>query len=139
MDKNPECKHCGLLKSTVDATGAKCIKTPTGYTNHDFGIQLSTSDISIVKSHHLEDIKDNIGGIIMKNTRSVTGQEWHDICFSPTRDELIEYILSLLSDLQQKVEKLKVIPNKDQSQERQNFDIAYNAGVDDSLNLFLKK
>jgi hypothetical protein len=41
---NPTCKHCGLLKSTIDATGKSCISEPNPsgiaedkYYLHDFG------------------------------------------------------------------------------------------------------
>ena len=36
MKNNPECKRCGLLRSTVLATGKMCIGLSTALPPHDF-------------------------------------------------------------------------------------------------------
>ena len=81
---NPECKYCGLLKSTVEGTDHLCV----GDMEHDFSIVNSSAT----------------------KPEPIVNQEWEDsypldTFFGGTKSELVFFISNLL--LQQKTDLIK--------------------------------
>jgi len=120
QEKNPECKECGLLKSTVLSTGAACVEVDENV--HDFG------DSPPPKESWEERLRDlylisspDEDGLI---TDSILF-EWARFSIEPrtknkiefyltTRESIEDFIRSTLSSYKQELVKVieKAIPKK---------------------------
>ena len=94
IQKNPECKRCGLLKSTVDATDKDCIfdeKTLEG--SHDFGLS---------KKEPEEAWEDKLDQWWLEHERAFA------VPVAVTRDDVAIFVRQLLSQQRtQTIEEIK--------------------------------